>query len=169
MTATSWNDRRIRSHPVDPDVRARREIEDLAHLLDSQFRFPGTNRRFGVDAVLGLVPGIGDVAGLVLSGGVILKAIHLGARGATVVRMAMNVAVDAVVGSVPVLGWFFDFGFKANNRNVALLQRHVRDPAGTRAASRSAIRRTVLLAVVALVVAVVALVALVVWVLGLLF
>ena len=151
------------------DTDAKRQVEDLARLLDSQFRIPGTDRRFGVDWLLGLVPGIGDAAGLALSTGVIVKAIGLGARGATVGRMVMNVVIDAVFGSVPVLGWVFDFAFKANNRNVALLERHLADPSATATASSAAIRRTIIAALVALVLAVVALAALVIWVLSLVF
>lgn len=146
----------------DPDAQ-HRQVRDLARLLDSQFRVPGTQRRFGVDALLGLVPGIGDAAGLALSAGVIVKAIGLGARGATVGRMVGNVAIDAVFGTVPVLGWVFDFVFKANNRNVALLERHVTDPTGTEAQSRASIRRTLIGAVVGLVLVIVALFALVAW------
>lgn len=148
---------------------ARRQIEDLAHLLDSAFRFPGTNRRFGIDGLLGLVPGVGDAAGLVLASGVILQAVRLGARGATVGRMVLNVGIDAVFGSVPVLGWFFDFAFKANNRNVALLASHVDDPEGTRRRSAGSIRRTIIGAIVGLVLTLVLLTALVVWLLTLIF
>ena len=152
----------------DQDAR-HRQVQDLARLLDSQFRVPGTQRRFGVDGILGLVPGIGDAAGLALSAAVIVQAIGLGARGATVGKMVGNVAVDAVFGSIPVLGWVFDFVFKANNRNVALLERHVSDPAGTEQHSRASIRRTVIGAVIGLVLVLVALFALVAWALTLLF
>lgn len=148
---------------------SKQDVEVLARLLDSQFRVPGTNRRFGIDGLLGLVPGVGDAAGLALSAGVIVKAIGLGARGATVGRMVTNVAIDAVVGTIPLLGTIFDFVFKANNRNVALLERHTVDPETTRAESRTAIRRTIIGAIVALVVVVVLLVALVAWILTLVF
>ncbi len=158
-----------RSGTTSSSSDARRQIEDLARLLDSAFRVPGTNRRFGIDGLLGLVPGVGDAAGLVLSSGVILQAVRLGARGATVGRMVLNVGIDAVFGSVPVLGWFFDFAFKANNRNVALLEAHVDDPEGTRRRSAGSIRRTIVGAVVGLVATLVLLSALVVWVLTLLF
>lgn len=146
-----------------------RQVQDLARLLDSQFRIPGTQRRFGIDGLLGLVPGIGDAAGLALSAGVIVKAIGLGARGATVGRMVGNVAIDAVFGSVPVLGWVFDFAFKANNRNVSLLQRHELDPEGTAAESKAAVRRTLVAVAVGLVVTLALMAALVVWILTLLF
>lgn len=159
--------------PAAPGEDERRtdrdQVRQLARLLDSQFRIPGTSRRFGIDGLLGLVPGIGDLAGLALSSSVIVQAIRLGARGATVGRMVTNVAIDAAVGSIPVLGWFFDFGFKANNRNVALLERHTEDPAGTREASATAVRRTIALALAGVLVLAVALVAVVVWLLSLLF
>lgn len=138
--------------------------ERLARLLDSQFRVPGTRMRFGVDGVLGLLPGVGDAAGLALSTMVILQAVHLGARGSTVVRMVLNVVLDAVVGAVPLLGSVFDFAFKANNRNVALLRRLELDPVGTEAESRAAVRRTLLAVVVAAVLTFLVVVALVAWI-----
>jgi hypothetical protein len=145
------------------------QTERLARLLDSQFRVPGTRLRFGVEPLLGLVPGLGDAAGLVLSSAVIVQAVQLGARGATVARMVLNVAIDAVFGSIPLLGSVFDFAFKANTRNVALLQRHELDPAGTSDASRRAVRRTLIGVAIGLVVTLLALIALVTWLLTLLF
>lgn len=147
----------------------REQVRSLARLLDSQFRLPGTQRRFGIDGLLGLVPGIGDAAGLALSTIVIAQAVRLGARGSTAGRMVLNVAVDAVVGSVPVLGWIFDFAFKANTRNLELLERHTVDPEATSVESRKAIRRTIVLVVVAVVVVVFALFALLAWLLVLVF
>jgi hypothetical protein len=144
------------------------KTERLARLLDSQFRLPGTRMRFGIEGILGLVPGVGDAAGLALSSMVIVQAVHLGARGATVARMVLNVAVDAVVGSIPLLGSVFDFAFKANNRNVALLQRHGLDPDRTRAESRVAVRRTLIGVAGGLVLTLVVLIALVAWILSLL-
>ena len=135
----------------------------LARLLDSRFRIPGTQVRFGVDSVIGLVPGVGDAAGLALSSYVILQAVGLGARGATVARMVANVAIDAVFGSVPLLGSVFDLWFKANDRNVALLGRHGTDPAGTADWSRRSLRRTVVAVVAGTLLLVVALLALVGW------
>lgn len=148
--------------PSATEARTRR----FARLLDSRFRVPGTDLRFGVDGVLGLVPGVGDAAGLALSTYVIVQAVGLGARGATVGRMVANVALDAVFGTIPVLGWAFDFWFKANDRNIALLERHGIDPAGTEAWSKRSLRRTVVAVVVATVLLVVALVSLVAWALS---
>lgn len=143
--------------PTESPERA--DVRALADLLDTRFRVPGTGWRFGLDAVLGLVPGLGDVAGLVLSSAVILQAVRLGARGATVVRMVGNVGIDAVFGAIPLLGSVFDFAFKANTRNIRLLERHVDDAEETRARSAAAIRRTIIGAVLALVVVTMALVA----------
>lgn len=145
------------------------QTERLARLLDSQFRVPLTRMRFGVDGVLGLVPGVGDAAGLALSAMIIVQAVRLGARGSTVGRMVLNVAIDAVIGAIPGLGSVFDFAFKANNRNVSLLQRHEADPEGTAAESRAAVRRTLAAVVAGVVVALALIAALVVWILTLLF
>jgi hypothetical protein len=100
-------------------------LVDLATMLDSRWRIPGTGLRFGVDAVAGLVPGFGDVAAGIVSAFVIYKAAQMGAPGHVIARMVGNVALDTVVGSVPLLGSVFDVFFKANNRNVAMLKRHL--------------------------------------------
>jgi hypothetical protein len=149
--------------PRPPDTGSHRQVQDLARLLDSRFRVPGTGLRFGVDGLLGLVPGVGDAAGLALSTYVIAQAVGLGARGSTVGRMVANVVLDAVFGSIPVLGWAWDFWFKANNRNVALLERHGLDPGGTEEWSRRSLRRTVVAVVVGTVVLAALLLALVAW------
>ena len=110
-------------------------VRALAHLLDGAIRIPGTNLRFGLDAVLGLVPGVGDVAGAALSGVVILAAARHGVGAAVLLRMLLNVAIDMVVGAVPVLGDLFDVAFRASARNLALLERTLADPAPARRAS----------------------------------
>lgn len=138
---------------------ARERLDRLAHLLDSRFRIPGTQIRFGVDPILGVLPGVGDVAALLPAVAVILQAVDLGARGATLVRMIANTALDTVVGSVPVLGTVFDVVFKANERNIRLLHRHLDDPDQTRAASTVAL----VVGSVVIVLAVLAVVALVFW------
>lgn len=92
---------------------------------------PGTSLRFGLDPILGLVPGLGDAAGAVLAGWLVVEAWRIGVAPATIGRMVLNVALDAAVGAVPVLGDIFDFAWKANLRNVALLERHAADPAGS--------------------------------------
>ena len=104
-------------------------LRRLAHWLDDGIRIPGTRLRFGLDPLIGLVPGLGDAAGAALAGWIVIEAAWSGASAATLARMAVNVAVDALVGSIPVAGDVFDFGWKANMRNVALLERHLADPA----------------------------------------
>ncbi len=108
----------------------------LARVLDSAVPVPGTSFRFGLDPVLGLIPGLGDLAGAVLSGYIVLAGIRMGVSRSGVVRMLANVAIDSVVGSVPILGDLFDAGWKSNNRNVALIERHMGSPGSTRTANR---------------------------------
>lgn len=105
--------------------------------MDAGIRIPGTNLRFGLDPVLGLIPGAGDAAGAVLAGWILVETIRLGASRATVTRIAGNVALDAIVGAVPLLGDIFDLAWKANLRNVALLERHLATPQRAARADRS--------------------------------
>lgn len=100
--------------------RLRRRLRRIAHLMDSSIRVPGTRYRVGLDALIGLIPGVGDAAGLAVSAYVVLAARRLGVPRRTLARMAANVGVDALVGSIPVLGDVFDLGFKANRRNLRL-------------------------------------------------
>ncbi len=105
---------------------SREEVEKLGRLstlLDSRFRLPGTAIRFGWDAVLGLIPGVGDLVALGPSAYLIYKGYRLGARKRTLTRMTLNTGADFLLGGVPILGDVFDLVFKANNRNVALLRK----------------------------------------------
>ena len=97
-------------------------LETLAHLMDTAFVIPGINRRVGFDALIGLVPIIGDVAGMVISSFIVYEARRLGAPRWLIARMAVNVAFDGVIGAVPLAGDIFDAAFKANRRNVRLLR-----------------------------------------------
>lgn len=98
-------------------------LETLAHLMDTAFVIPGLNRRVGFDALIGLVPVVGDVAGVVISSFIVYEAKRLGAPRWLIGRMALNVAFDGLVGAVPLAGDLFDAAFKANRRNVQLLRR----------------------------------------------
>lgn len=128
------------SEPTDPLARAR----TLARLLDSAVRVPGTNIRFGADAIIGLVPGLGDIGGAVLAGYLVILAQRLGMPRAVVLRMLANVAVDTLGGSVPVIGDLFDVAYKSNLRNVALLERALERPAPTTRTSRLMVVGTIL-------------------------
>jgi len=101
-----------------------RWVAGVARLLDSQFRLPGTQFRFGLDPLLGLLPIVGDVSTTLVSVALLLTMLRHGASGAVVVRMALNILFDSVVGAIPILGNVFDFAYKSNERNVALLRRH---------------------------------------------
>ncbi|SRR5881394_637770 len=110
----------------DDDIRRARA---LARALDSAVGVPGTPIRIGLDAVLGLIPGAGDIAGGVLSGYIVLTAVRAGAPSPVIWRMLANIGVDTLVGSVPVIGDVFDVAYKSNIKNVELLERYSAQPA----------------------------------------
>lgn len=139
----------------------------LSVLLDQAFRVPGTRWRFGFDALMGLVPGIGDFAGALFGAYGVLVARRMDAPLMLQVRMLGNVLIDATLGAVPLAGDLLDFAFKAHKRNFALLENWQRDP-------RRVVRHTrlmllivplaiVLIAIVSLALAIAGLVALVRW------
>lgn len=115
------------------------KVRALARVLDTAVRIPGTSITIGLDPIIGLVPGVGDFAGALLSGYIVLASARLGVPPAIVARMIMNLGVDTVVGAVPLAGDLFDVGFRANTRNAALLDRHLADPDRTIRSSRLAI------------------------------
>ncbi len=133
------------SSPPPPAPPAPRGTGDLrrsrtiARVLDDLIPIPGTSWRVGLDPLLGLVPGVGDWIGWAASLHLLGSAVRAGADGATLLRMAGNVMLDAVVGAVPVLGDAFDLAWKANDRNLRLLERVVADPSHTRRASRGVV------------------------------
>lgn len=129
------------------DPRRLERMRWVGWLLDSSIPVPGTRFRLGIDQIIGLVPGIGDLIGGVLSLYIILEASRFGVPRGLLARMGWNVAVDTLVGEVPVLGDLFDIGFKANIRNLALLDDYLQRPVEVRRASR----RFVALIVVGLV------------------
>lgn len=134
------------SQPLSPRTSApiigTREPPEMGHLkamsrlLDNAFVIPGTRYRFGLDALIGLVPGLGDAVSAVFSGYLILQASRLGAPRSVVSRMIANVAIDTVVGWVPLLGDLFDVAWKSNVKNMALLEQHLGRPASAKAGSR---------------------------------
>ena len=129
------------SRRLNPVVGTRepRELERLramARLLDSAIRIPGTDYRFGLDALIGLVPGIGDFIGALFSSFIIFQAARLGVPKSTLVRMMGNVGLDTIVGEIPLMGDLFDVGWKSNTKNVALLEEHLQRPTAAKAGSR---------------------------------
>jgi C4-dicarboxylate transporter len=105
------------------DTRSLERLRTIARLLDARFGIPGTGLRFGLDSLLGLVPGLGDAATALVSLYIVAEAHRLGVRPVTLARMGWNVALDLGLGAVPVLGDLFDFFWKSNLRNIALLER----------------------------------------------
>ena len=101
-----------------------RHLDILAKLMDAQFRIPGTNIRFGIDALIGLVPGAGDLAGFLISAYMITVSAKNGASGFVLARMSLNIIIDALIGSIPILGDIFDVAFKANQKNMRLMHQH---------------------------------------------
>lgn len=99
-------------------------LEEMVRLMDTKFKIPGTNFRFGLDPILGLLPVIGDVTSFAISGGLILYMIRFGASRKVIILMLLNIILDASIGSIPVLGTIFDFYYKANDRNINLLRKH---------------------------------------------
>ena len=99
-------------------------MESLANWMDSRFTIPGTNIRFGFDALIGLIPGAGDFATLFISGYMVSILARNGASGFVLARMALNVLIDALLGSIPLIGDIFDVAFKANVRNMKLMREH---------------------------------------------
>jgi hypothetical protein len=126
------------------DERRLARMRRVGWLLDNSIPVPGTRFRLGIDQLIGLVPGIGDLIGGVLSLYIIVEAHRLGAPRSLLARMGWNVALDTIVGEVPILGDLFDIGFKANVRNLALLDTYFRRPSEVRRSSRWTLAAVVL-------------------------
>lgn len=119
-------------HPTDARIaelkrrdQAVARLRRLAKLLDSQFRVPGVGIRIGIDAVLGLIPVVGDAASALIGAYLIIEAYRLGVPRWALLRMVANLAVDTAIGAIPFAGDLWDFVFRANDRNMQILARHV--------------------------------------------
>ncbi|MEX2473242.1 MAG: DUF4112 domain-containing protein [Gemmatimonadota bacterium] len=119
----------------------------ISRVLDDLFRVPGTRKRFGLDPFFGLVPGVGDWLPLVASLDLLFSAARFGAGAWVLVRMLGNIGLDALVGMIPLAGDLFDLGWKANRRNLALLEDVVADREGTRRRSRTLVASVLVAAV----------------------
>jgi hypothetical protein len=110
-------------------ARSISEVEALAWLLDNSIPVPGTGgRRFGIDAIIGLVPGIGDLASGALGLLVVWRGSRMGLPRIVVGRMLLNTLLDIAIGAIPILGDAFDLWFKASTRNLNLMRRHLARP-----------------------------------------
>lgn len=109
------------------DVEAANDLEKirkLTNLMDTRFRIPGTSIQFGLDPILGLIPGAGDIVTLIVSGLLVVLMGRHGVKGQVLFIMLWNIAIDFLIGAIPVLGWIADFRIKANTRNLKLLEKH---------------------------------------------
>ena len=138
------------------DARIAR-VQQFARLLDTAFRIPGTRIRFGLDPLLGLLPGLGDAIAALFGGYIVWMAVRVGAPRLVIARMLANIAIDAIVGAVPAAGTIFDVAFKAHRRNALMLSDWQRDPGAVAARQR---RVALALAVVVLALLAIALAAL---------
>jgi len=102
-------------------------IEAISRLMDSQFRIPGTQIRFGLDPILGLFPFAGNLAGYLVGAYLIFEMYRNGASGKLLVKMTGNVILDAIFGTIPYIGIIPDIWYKANNRNIRLLKQHYKE------------------------------------------
>lgn len=99
-------------------------VESFTHLLDSKFQIPGTKFRFGIDPLINLIPFVGDIVGLAMSTALVIIMSKYGASPKVIIKMLLNVFLDAIIGAIPFFGKFGDFFYKANEKNYALLKAH---------------------------------------------
>ena len=104
---------------------AQRRLQRIAKLMDSQIRVPVLGLRIGADAVLGLVPGVGDAITGLIGAYLIYEAQRLGVPRSAILRMVANIVFDTAVGAIPIAGDIWDFFFRANDRNMQILARHI--------------------------------------------
>lgn len=135
---------------ITDGIDHRANVRFVAKTMDTAFTIPGTNFRFGLDAIIGLVPGLGDAIGAVIGTYILYTAAKLGVPKVVLARMLLNIGTDAVVGAVPVAGDVLDAAWRANAKNAALLERAMQEPRTARRSS-TALLIGITLAVFALV------------------
>ncbi|MEG3841856.1 DUF4112 domain-containing protein [Microcoleus sp. herbarium14] len=114
--------------PNKSQAASLRRLRRISHLLDNAIPIPGTKYRIGLDPILGLIPGGGDFIGSIFAGYVVFKSAQMGVPQETLVKMAANIVFDTVAGTVPVAGDLFDVAWKANVKNIELLDAHLGSP-----------------------------------------
>lgn len=122
----------VKPQPITPQLplgtdphSVRRRIEGMEQLLEGLFEIPGTNRKVGLDSIVGLVPVVGDVVTAAMGLYIVWEARNLGMPRWQLWRMAGNVGIDSLVGAVPVAGDLFDFAFRSNTRNLKIVRKHL--------------------------------------------
>jgi hypothetical protein len=105
-----------------------KQLERWAWLLDNSIRIPGTSIKMGLDSLIGLIPGIGDITGGALSSYILLQAVNTGVAPIVIARMALNIVLDTLIGMIPLVGDVFDITFKANLRNIELMTGYYHSP-----------------------------------------
>ncbi|EDX86875.1 hypothetical protein S7335_4582 [Synechococcus sp. PCC 7335] len=123
-------------HKADVTTASLKRLQRMSHLLDKAIAIPGSGIRVGLDPILGLLPGGGDVVTGLLSVYIVFEAAKMGLPAQTLGRMGCNILLDVLSGMVPVLGDLFDVGWKANSQNVALIEKHMAAPVPSRAADK---------------------------------
>lgn len=156
---------------IEADEKLPRDLVALrkfAFYMDEAFTIPGTNFKVGLDALLGLIPGIGDVIGAVMSTWIVIGALRHRVPARVIMRMVLNIMIDLFVGAVPVAGDVFDFLYEENVKNMRLLEKHRdrRRPPRSTAAIAFVAACIVLFVLSLAVLAMVGVVALIVWLVG---
>jgi len=141
-------------------------VRRLANLLDEAITIPGTKSKIGLDAILGLIPGIGDLGSAAIGGYILLVASKLGVPAVVLWRMLLNLAIDTALGTIPFAGDIFDVAFRANSKNADLLMRSLAEPEAARRSSRWVVVLVALGFVAVIAAGVVATYLLVTWVSG---
>jgi len=129
---------------------ARQRVARMAYWLDGLVLVPGTKLRFGLDSLIGLIPGVGDVAGMLMGGAILTEGLRAGVPNSLVARMLSNTVIDGLVGAVPLFGDLFDFAYRSNAKNARLLLEHLDQHTQT-AASPKPVKRGPLVFLVLLV------------------
>jgi hypothetical protein len=120
----------MKQSPVSPKSQRKivTQLKSLSYLLDESINIPGTKYRLGIDPLLGLLPVAGDYLGAIFSGYILFQSARLGTSKATLLRMTVNILIETVVGIIPLLGDIFDVTWKANKKNIELLNIHLYQP-----------------------------------------
>jgi len=121
---TMGSGRTARSRPRSADVNRLLFVRFLADLLDQRFTIPGTSIRVGLDPILGLIPGIGDALANIAGSAILIIAVQLNVPKIVLIRMGLNVAANALIGAIPILGDIFSIWFRSNAKNADLLERY---------------------------------------------